>query len=260
MCLILVAYQVHPHYQLVMAGNRDEFYDRPTAPMAFWNDAPDILAGRDLQAGGTWLGVSRTGRFAAITNYRDPMNVRSDAPSRGDLVSNYLKSQDGPQEYLEQLAHHGDNYNGFNLLLGNTQGLFYYSNYHKAGPGQLAPGYYGLSNHLLNTPWPKVERGKRKLQRLLDVHQPPPRTKDLLTILQDRTQTADEALPNTGVSQEWERILSPLFIESPHYGTRSSTVVQVNANYQVEITEKTWTDRGIRHFSLQWPKQGNTQL
>jgi uncharacterized protein with NRDE domain len=253
MCLILFAYRVHPGYQLVMAGNRDEFYERPTEPVAFWNDAPDVLAGRDLQAGGAWLGVTRTGRFAAITNYRDPKSVRADTPSRGDLVSNYLKSQDTPQEYLEQLAPYEDNYNGFNLLVGDTQGLFYYSNYHRAGPKQLVPGYYGLSNHLLDSPWPKVERGKHKLQSLLN-EDGQPQTEDLFTMLEDRTQAADEDLPNTGVSLEWERLLSPLFIESPHYGTRSSTVLQVDANYHVEITEKTWVDRRVRHFRLQWPR------
>lgn len=256
MCLILMAYKMHPDYRLVMVGNRDEFYERPTAPMAFWEDAPDILAGRDLQAGGTWLGVTHTGRIAAITNYRDPNNVRANAPSRGDLVSNYLKTSDAPQLYLEQLASHGDHYNGFNLVVGDTQSLFYYSNYHKAGPKQLAPGYYGLSNHLLNTPWPKVKKGQHKLQSLLKAGERF-QTKDLFALLQDRTQAPDEELPNTGVSLAWERLLSPLFIESSFYGTRSSTVLQVDANYELQITEKTWADGQMRHFHLQWPKQGS---
>jgi uncharacterized protein with NRDE domain len=253
MCLILFAYQTHPAYQLVMVGNRDEFYERPTAPMTFWQDAPHVLAGRDLQAGGTWLGITRTGRYAAITNYRDPNSVRSDAPSRGDLVSRYLTSQDEPQNYLEQLVPYGDNYNGFNLLIGDTHTLFYYSNYESAGPQQLTPGYYGLSNHLLDTPWPKVERGQRKLKKLLNADRLP-QTEDFLAILKDQTQAADEELPNTGVSLEWERLLSPLFIKSPKYGTRSSTVLQVDANYQVEVTEKNWANREVRHFRLQWPK------
>jgi uncharacterized protein with NRDE domain len=303
MCLILFAYRVHPRYQLVMAGNRDEFYERPTAPMAFWNDAPEVLAGRDLQAGGAWLGVTRSGRFAAITNYRDPTHGRVDAPSRGDLVSNYLTSQAGPQEYLEQLAPYGNNYNGFNLLVGDSQNLFYYSNYHGAEPKQLQPGYYGLSNHLLNTPWPKVEKGQRRLQELLNgqdvggqdvgkirtiaAHERgvggregrrqaykdvftassgmssdgPDRNKHfqteaLLALLEDHTQAADEDLPDTGISLAWERILSPIFIESPHYGTRSSTVLQVDADYRLDITEKTWADKRVRHFRLQWPSDG----
>lgn len=253
MCLILFAYRTHPRYQLVMAGNRDEFYERPTEPMAFWKDAPDVLAGRDLQAGGTWLGITRSGRFAAITNYRDPDNVKADAPSRGDLVSRYLTCPDTPQDYLEQLASYGDNYNGFNLLVGDTHSVFYYSNYHSVEPRQLAPGYYGLSNHLLDTPWPKVEKGRCRLQRLLNAHEPP-QSEDLLAMLEDRTQAADEELPNTGVSLEWERLLSPLFIESPHYGTCSSTILQVDIDNQVEIAEKTWADGQERHFHLQWPK------
>jgi uncharacterized protein with NRDE domain len=236
-----------------MVGNRDEFYERPTAPMAFWNDAPDVLAGRDLRAGGTWLGVTRTRRFAAITNYRDPHHVRADAPSRGDLVSRFLTSQTEPQDYLKQLAPYGDRYNGFNLLVGNIHSLFYYSNYHSVGPQQLAPGYYGLSNHLLNTPWPKVEKGRSRLQQLLNAHKPL-QTEDLLGILEDRTQAADEELPSTGVSREWERLLSPLFIESPHYGTCSSTILQVDINNHVEITEKTWADKQVRQFRMQWPK------
>lgn len=251
MCLILFGYRVHPRYTLVLAGNRDEFYARPSAPMQFWEEAPMLLAGRDLQAGGTWLGVTQDGRFAAITNYRDPDQVRADAPSRGHLVSDYLKGKQSPLAYLQELAHRGDAYNGFNLLVGDTQGLFYYSNQGTA-PQPLAPGYYGLSNQLLNTPWPKVQKGRNRLAALLQAHlevQP----EQLLALLQDKIQAADEHLPSTGISLEWERILSPLFIESSHYGTCSSSVLQVNVDNGVEVMEKTWADGSIRRFQLQWP-------
>ena len=250
MCLILFAYQSHPHYPLLVAANRDEFYARPTAPMAYWDDIPELLAGRDLQAGGTWLGVTRSGRFAAITNYRDPHNVLSDAPSRGYLVSDFLKSRESGRVYLERLLPRGSDYNGFNLLLGDGKELLYHSNQNGA-PQILQPGIYGLSNHLLNTPWPKVEQGRSKLAALLEKGDLPS-TEDLLALLQDRTRAADEALPNTGVSLAWERILSPLFIESLDYGTRSSTILRVNRQGEVMVTEKTWDDGSLQEFQLQW--------
>jgi uncharacterized protein with NRDE domain len=250
MCLILFAYQSHPHYPLLVAANRDEFYARPTAPMAYWEDIPELLAGRDLQAGGTWLGITRSGRFAAITNYRDPRSVLPNAPSRGHLVSDFLKSRESGRVYLERLLPRGSDYNGFNLLLGDGKELLYYSNQNGALQ-TLQPGIYGLSNHLLNTPWPKVERGRRKLAALLEKGDLPS-TEDLLALLQDRTRAADEALPNTGVSLAQERIYSPLFIESPDYGTRSSTILRVDQQGKVTVTEKTWDDGSLREFQLQW--------
>jgi len=248
MCLILFAYRIHPHYRLLVAANRDEFYARPTAPMAFWEEAPDLLAGRDLAAGGTWLGVTRQGRFAAITNYRDPRNVRPDVPSRGALVSGYLQSQESARDYLNGLIPKASDYNGFNLLLGDAEGLYYYSNQDGA-PRVLSPGLYGLSNHLLDTPWPKVERGRRRLSALL-AQQPDPSPENLLQLLEDRTPVPDEALPRTGVSLDWERTLSPMFIESPDYGTRSSTVLRLAARGAVHVMEKTWVSGEIREFQF----------
>lgn len=248
MCLILFAYRSHPQYRLLVAANRDEFYARPTAPMAFWEEAPDVLAGRDLAAGGTWLGVTRQGRFAAITNYRDPRNVRPDAPSRGALVSRYLQSQEPAWDYLNRLIPKAGDYNGFNLLLGDNGGLYYYSN--QAGaPRRLSPGLYGLSNHLLDTPWPKVERGRQRLGNLLEQH-PDPSPAALLELLTDRTPAPEEALPRTGVSLDWERILSPMFIASPDYGTRSSTVVRLATGGAVHVAEKTWMSGEIREFQF----------
>ena len=167
MCLILIAYRCHPRYPLLVAANRDEFHDRPTAPLAFWHDLPQILAGRDLKADGTWLGVTQSGRFAAITNYREPARIMLDAPSRGCLVSDYLGSVESVRIYLDRLAWTVEIYNGFNLLLGDFGNLHYYSN--RGGVARaLTPGVYGLSNHLLDTPWPKVERGRQALRGLLD--------------------------------------------------------------------------------------------
>ena len=158
MCLILFAYRSLPDYRLVLAANRDEFYDRPTRHVAFWDDAPEILAGRDLKAGGTWMGITKKGRFAAITNYRDSGMTIENAPSRGDLVKDFLIGKSRPHDYLESLQNKGQDYNGFNLIIGDGNELFYYSN-RDGNIHNIEPGVHGLSNHLLNTPWPKVAQG-----------------------------------------------------------------------------------------------------
>lgn len=244
MCLILFAYRSHPGYELLVAANRDEFYQRPTAPLAYWADAPDLLAGRDLQQGGTWMGITRSGRFAALTNYRDPAHIQESAPSRGHLVSAYLQSTASAAEYLADLASSADQYNGFNLLLKDHAGLYYYSN--ENGAAQvLAPGIYGLSNHLLNTPWPKLERGVTALRHILATRQHPT-ADDLLSILTERNLAADELLPQTGVTLEWERWLSAIFIDAPGYGTRTSTVLALEDTGAAWITEMTWANL-VRH-------------
>lgn len=250
MCLILFAYRYHPRYELVLIGNRDEYYDRPTAPLAWWDDAPAVLAGRDLAAGGTWLGVTRAGRFAAITNYRDPRAVRADAPSRGPLVGDYLKGDSPAWDYLQALRTRAADYNGFNLLLGDSEGVFYFSNQGGA-PRRLAPGLYGLSNHLLDTPWPKVKRGKQALAALLD-DGAEPEVARLLAPLTDRAPADDADLPNTGVDLLWERLLSPLFIESRErgYGTRSSSVLRVSREGEVRLAEKSWPTGTMREFQF----------
>lgn len=248
MCLILIAYRRHPGLDLLVAANRDEFHDRPTAPLAFWDDAPQVLAGRDLQQGGTWLGATRTGRFAALTNYRDPRRVCPDAPSRGQLVSDYLQGADPARAYLARLATQGDVYNGFNLLLGDATGLHYYSN-RGGAPQTLPPGWYGLSNHLLNTPWPKVQRGLTLMQDAL-AQRPDPAPDDLLPALANRTLAPDDELPQTGVPLEWERWLSPIFIDAPGYGTRSSTVLLANEHGSARMVEITWADGERREFTL----------
>ncbi|MDZ7697651.1 MAG: NRDE family protein [Deltaproteobacteria bacterium] len=153
-----MALESHPTYKLILAANRDEFYERPTAPLAFWNDAPDVLGGRDLLSGGTWLGITRKGRIAAVTNFRDPASEKPHAPSRGDLVKDYLVGSDPPSTYLTRLDAVSDRYNGFNLLVGTIDHMFWYSN-RDGRIVRLSPGVHGICNHLLNTPWPKVDRG-----------------------------------------------------------------------------------------------------
>lgn len=242
MCTILVAYETHPEYPLIVAANRDEFYDRPTAPAAFWDDAPEVVGGRDLLRGGTWLGVTRAGRFAAVTNFREPGEKRPDALSRGLLVADFLRGRQNPASYLKKLDSDAARYNGFNLILGSLSELYYYSS--RTGElHRLTPGLYGLSNHLLDTPWPKVARGKQGLSELLargDTFS----TEGIFRVLSDRSRADDEQLPDTGVGLELERVLSPLFIESRIYGTRSSTVLSVSREGRVEFVERTYATNG----------------
>ncbi len=239
MCLIYVAVDAHPNYRIVIAANRDEFYDRPTAPASFWHEAPRLLAGRDIRAGGTWLGVTRTGRMAALTNYRDQESKRAEAPSRGAMVSGFLLGKEKPGLYLEQISVNAHRYNGFNLLVGQGANFHYYSN-RARGIRMLEPGIHGLSNHLLDTPWPKVEKGKQALRALLteEILRP----EDLFDFLLDRSVAPDELLPDTGVGLELERILSPVFVRSPGYGTRSSTVVLLDRTGKITFIEKSFQD------------------
>jgi uncharacterized protein with NRDE domain len=238
MCLLLISYDMHPVYRVVLAANRDEYYNRPTAPLAFWNDMPDILAGRDLKRSGTWLGVTRTGRIAAITNYREPALRYENAPSRGHLVSNFLQGLESPENYLNHIKSSGNRYNGFNLIVGDWSGLFYYSNM-ADNIKKLKPGLFGLCNHLLDTPWPKVEKGKAAFSALLDGKQTID-IEDIFSILENRTLPPDDMLPDTGVGLSWERVLSPLFIFSPDYGTRSSSIVFVERTGKLIFAERTF--------------------
>ncbi len=228
-------------YRLIIAANRDEFYDRPTAPAAFWEDAPDLMAGRDLRSGGTWLGVTGTGRIAAITNYRDPRREKRDAPSRGHLVSGFLTGFMSIEEYQQFLQREGSTYNGFSLIFGDPGSLRFFSN-RNGEPRALVSGIHGLSNHLLDTPWPKVARGKEELARVVAKGETV-RAEELFAILSDRTVAADELLPDTGVGIELERLLSPLFTIAPAYGTRSSTVILIDRENRVFFSERTFNGR-----------------
>ncbi len=240
MCLILLAWQAHPDYPLVVAANRDEFFARPTAPATFWNDAPQVLAGRDLEAGGTWLGFTRFGRFAALTNYRDPASNLPKASSRGLLVSRFLSGTQTSESYLADLQTESARYNGYNLLFGNQDALYYHSNRDTTAQ-RLEPGVYGLSNHLLDTPWPKVARGKSAMARVNDAL---PDEAPLFALLRDDQRAPDDALPRTGISLEWERMLSAAFIQAPGYGTRSSTVLWVNKSGEAHFTECSFAPDG----------------
>jgi uncharacterized protein with NRDE domain len=239
MCLILFAYETHPRYRLVLAANRDEFFDRPTAALDQWQDHPHVVAGRDLKEMGTWMGINRRGYLAAITNYRDPAVIQPRAPSRGHLVADYLTGDIPARSYLEHVEARGRRYNGFNLLVGDTRGLYYLSNRDQTGVRRIAPGYYGLSNHLLNTPWPKVESGVRALAAVLekDIH---PDIESMLDLLMNQTPAADDRLPDTGVSRAWEKILSSVFIRSSNYGTRSSSLLLVDDQGGMTFIERTW--------------------
>jgi len=245
MCLLLLALQAHPAYKLIIAANRDEFYERPTAPAGFWDDSPDILAGRDLRAGGTWLGITRKGRIGAITNYRDPAALKSAAPSRGRLVTDFLTGEEEPEPYLTRLNVRAGDYNGFNLVVGVKDRLCWYSN-RGHGIRRIMPGIHGLSNHLLNTPWPKISRAKAALKKILsnDTVLSPGL---LLDVLLDRSIPGDDALPDTGVGIKLERILSPIFIASPGYGTRSSTILLMDRQDRVTFLERTHDSRSDQH-------------
>ncbi len=238
MCLILFAYNIHPRYQLVLGANRDEFFSRPTAPLSFWHDRPDILAGRDLKNRGTWLGITRSGRLAAITNFRDPVAVKDTAPSRGLLVSDFLCGSMPAPDYLEHIRKTGGVYNGFNLIVGDGSGLYHYSNRSEKIQA-LSPGLYGLSNHLLDTPWPKVTKGKKDLASIVRQHRQI-RAEAVMSLLADGHRFADETLPNTGIGMAWERRLSSIFITGPGYGTRSSAMILLEHSGRIRFTEATF--------------------
>jgi uncharacterized protein with NRDE domain len=242
MCLILFAHRVHPRFPLVLAANRDEAYARPAARPAFWEDRPEIYGGRDLDRGGSWLGMTRSGKIAAVTNYRNAHAPRDAPRSRGELVTEYLAGNVDVETYLRTVQRRGNEYNGFILIAGGLDALYWLSN---RGPGaaRIAPGVHGLSNHLLNTPWPKIERSKRALEALLDTDEDT-LTAGLFRILADRSQAADHELPDTGVGLERERELSANFISGERYGTRASTVVLVTHEGEVTFIERAFGPHG----------------
>lgn len=238
MCLIALALDAHPAYRLVVAANRDEFYTRPTAPAEWWADAPDVLAGRDLREGGTWMGVTRGGRVAAVTNYRDPgFAYLEGAPSRGALVADFLRGSVDAEAYAHGLSQRAADYNGFNLLVGDDGGFFYVCN-RTDGVRRLEPGIYGLSNALLDTPWPKVVRAKAAMADALAAAEGDGWDAPLWKALADRVIAADDSLPDTGVGTDRERLLSPPFIRTDVYGTRASTVLTITREGEVRFVER----------------------
>jgi uncharacterized protein with NRDE domain len=240
MCVIFFSYKQIPEYPLILIANRDEFYERPTAKAQYWEDHPNVLAGRDLIGNGTWLGVTKTGRFSAVTNYRNPGQQRGSI-SRGNLVADFLKTEIPAREYLEDIRSNADKYTGFNLLIGeiNTDKseLFYFSNQENRIK-KLSAGLYGLSNDLLDTPWKKVEKGKVKLNEL--VQNKNLRKEKLFEILSDKKLADDKDLPETGIGYEREKLLSSIFIETPIYGTRCSTVLTFDENFEIDFEERVY--------------------
>lgn len=245
MCLIIFAHRVHPGYPLLLAANRDEFHARPTAPAAFWEDRPHLLAGRDLSAGGTWMGITRGGRFAAVTNYRDPGRNGAAPRSRGELPLAWLDGDDSAGACLARIAARRDDYAGFNLLLGDRDGLWYYSNAATGeDPRRLAPGVYGLSNAVLDTPWPKVELGKARMRELMSG---PVDHRALLGVVQDRELADPAALHPLGLREEMDRQLSAQFINAGDYGTRSSTTLLWDSAGGIDWREHSYDREGVEH-------------
>lgn len=238
MCLILFVYKGHPDYSLICAANRDEYYQRPTLALDFWDDAPDILAGRDLEAKGTWLGMTRTGRIAALTNFRGTTPPLPDPPSRGRLIRDFLAGTTSPKDYLDRVKTVGHLYNGFNLLAGDGDNLFHYSN-KGSDVSDFKPGIYGLSNCSLGTRWPKIVKGKDRLAKMVSGEEPLS-VEALFKLLQDRSFPPDDALPLDHPDRDMERMLSPLFVESQHYGTRSSSVILIRKTGEVTFAERTF--------------------
>jgi uncharacterized protein with NRDE domain len=260
MCLVLLVWRVHPRYPCLLAANRDELHARPTAAADWWPDSPQILAGRDLTAGGTWLGLTRKGHFAALTNYRDPERRRVAAPgpatagaavpSRGMLVTAMLESGASVAECLAYLQGVGAQFNGFNLIFSDSERLGIYESVPGSGR-ELGPGIYGLSNHLLDTPWPKVRNAKNRLEEsLLQMTDTAP----LLALLRDDRPAPDEELPQTGIRLEWERLLSSAFVRAPDYGTRCSTIIRIDHRGRAYFDEWSWDPVGadIGRVSLQF--------
>lgn len=235
MCLLLISYLNHPDYKLIIAANRDEFFKRPATPAHFWEKYPNLLAGKDIEAGGTWLGITTEGKFSAITNYRDIKNLKQNAPTRGKLVTDYLLNYNSTSIFENELKENADLYNGYNLIFGNLNGLNYFSN--QTGIlYELKSGIYGLSNHLLDTPWYKVEKSKTLFSKILT--KKILSTDDFFEILSDKTISPDDLLPDTGLEKHVERTISAIFVSTPEYGTRSSTVILVNNQNQVSFAEK----------------------
>ena len=237
MCLITFALDAHPAYSLILAANRDEFYERPTAYAHPWEEAPHVIGGRDLLGGGTWLGATQWGKISAVTNYRDPKNIRPDARTRGDLTKDFLlTTSQSAREYLQRVRDEAHEYNGFNLLLFEAGEAYHFSNY-EGKINRVEPGIHGLSNALLNTPWPKLQRLKESFAAAIQgevVHE------NLLQILEDTELAPDDELPDTGIGYEWEKAISSICIDAENYGTCCSTVITIDRAGNVAFTERSF--------------------
>jgi uncharacterized protein with NRDE domain len=242
MCLLVLAWQSHPRYRLVVAANRDEFHEREAAALSLWPPPAQILAGRDLRAGGTWLGLGRGQRFGVVTNFRELAEPRPAAPSRGGLIPRFLEGADGPADFFAALAGQAAGYAGFNLLLSDAESLWYGSNRATPFARALAPGVYGLANELLDTPWPKLLRVRAGFEAwlargALDAD-------ELLTLLADRTPAAIASEPTGGLPRDWARALSAPFVLHAQYGTRCSSVLLVGSDGTRQLTERRFAADG----------------
>lgn len=242
MCITLFAHDTHPDYKLILANNRDELQVRPTAKANYWDEFPEILAGRDLTAGGTWLGIHKNGRLSNITNYRDfRIPLKKDAPSRGDLTTQFLLGHQSNAAYLEALLPTANAYNGFSLLTRVGDELAWFSNMENE-IRILEPGIYGFSNALLNTPWPKVEKGRAFVDEMLS--RKDWTGEELLNFMGDKTPGPDHLLPDTGRDIQFERMVSPIFIQNSFYGTRASSVLLIDRADNVTFWERSYDKAG----------------
>lgn len=243
MCLVAFAWKVHPRWRLMLAGNRDEFHARPTAPLAHWADAPALMAGQDLESGGTWAGADATGRVAVVTNVRDPAIRIPGAPSRGQLAAGFLRSRDSADHRANGLLVAAEVFAPFNLLLADATDCEYISNYPTPRRITVAPGLHGVSNGDLDEPWPKTVALKQQLAAWLatDADDVSP----LWQALADETRAPDDRLPDTGVGIELERMLSPAFIRGDRYGTRASTLIAIDHAGHGWISERRFGPEGV---------------
>lgn len=258
MCLIAIAHNVHPRYPLVVAANRDEYYARPSTTASWWKSGADILSGRDLKAGGTWLGITRSGRFAAVTNYREAGASDDTLRSRGLLVSGFLSRNISPVDYCAEILRSGTFYGGFNLVFGDGEGLFHCSNRGEKRVNRLEAGIHGVSNGAPDCDWPKVAVARERLASVMIRPEIDP--EDLFLLLSDRTVWPDSKLPDTGVGIERERFLSPLFIAGSEYGTRSSTVITVDRHHRVAFRERVFDEeqRVVSEARFEYLQGGGT--
>lgn len=237
MCLIVFGYKSHPAYKLILAANRDEFYGRPTRKAQFWSEeqSPELLAGKDLEAGGTWMGINKNGLWGALTNYRDPSWLRENPPSRGALVLDYLKQKAKASDYLKSLLPNAALFNGYNLLLGDINGVFHYSNVTDAIT-ELEAGIHGVSNALMNTSWPKLDQAKKELSEVIQHNDID--LERLFEILKNEHKPPENLLPDTGIPKEWEKAVSSVFIKTDNYGTRCSTLLLIDHENKATFIER----------------------
>jgi uncharacterized protein with NRDE domain len=254
MCLLVLAWQAHPRYRLIVAANRDEYHERPAAPLAPWPPPDEMLAGRDLRAGGTWLGLSRARHFAVVTNFRERQRPRRSAPSRGNLIPAWLRSDEPGASWLASLETDAPGYSGFNLLVSDADSLWYASNRAETFARPLEPGVYGLSNEFLDTPWPKLRRVRERFQAWLG--EPAGTASALFDMLNDRTPTPDADLPHMGLPPDWERTLSSPFVLDATYGTRCSTVLLLEPTGATYLAERRFDSAGRESGQAEYQLNG----